>query len=122
MWLGSTALSVGTTPGPLISALEPSKSSFYKEGSAHSGKLSCQPELTEANDRAGVPTQGEICIYGGLFLRNHQEVAAETQKDLNMRRPAIPLEIPTRGTLEPNWWNYNPVPLTCELGDLRQVI
>lgn len=40
---------------------------------------------------AGAWTQGESSIYGGHFLRNHQEVEAETMQGLNMSRPVIAL-------------------------------
>lgn len=51
------------------------------------------PWGTEAHGRAEARSQGATCIYEGHLLRNHQEVAAEARKALDVSRPVTALEV-----------------------------
>ena len=88
---GATAERSPGCRGPPSLLSEPSRPSLYRETNPGSERLSCRSEVSEANDRAGVHTQGEICVHGGLFLENHQEVAV---KGLNMSSEGFAPEVP----------------------------
>lgn len=42
---------------------------------------------------AGAWTQGEISVYGGCFLRNHQVMEAETLRGLNVSISVTALQV-----------------------------
>ena len=75
-----------------------------------SERLSCRSEVSEANDGAGVHTQGEICVYGGLFLDNHEEVAV---KGLNRSSEGFAPEVGAVGETLAKVVELLARPLTC---------
>lgn len=72
---------------PAAPGLLPPTPSLYREGDGGSQRLSCQPEATEARDRAEAWSRGAICISEGHLPGNHREAAAETPKDATGSRP-----------------------------------